>query len=382
MTAPPANGSIPSSVPKHPASSRSGLKYPSSARNLFAANDPAVLMAIMNSSSSSDDDSSSSKHRKHFIGTTRGLSWAEELEAYLEGKYTPIQGDNGAALQKQKANIRQHIVGGRKREIKSWFTNPDDDEIPLRHDDGTEDTYSLNSLDVHDILKAIGQYFDDDTEGEDAQHYFFKVLKLKKGEKAVDLNSRVLEALRECPDIDDDSIQVRSRYTELWAKDRDEPISIHNQCQLAMRTSSGDTLEKLMQIAADTWKAKPKATSSSKGKSTTAALPDADTLQHTAAAADTVNAALLDQITKLTLEMGKLSSAVNSFMKSSQQEGKELREKMHEISEGKAQDEAQQPPTPATPSPDAAQQQYHTPPSPATTLPSHVVTSVIPYRSS
>ena len=179
-------------------------------------------MAVMNSDSSSSDDDGTKK-RKYFIGKTRGISWAEELEDYLEGKYTVIDGDNGAALQKQKSNVKKHIVGVRKREIKPWFASPGDPLIPVIQDDGSVVQATLESLTLSELLEAIGNYFDDDKEGEDAQYYFFKTLKLKKGEKVVDFNCRVAEALRECPDIDNDSIQVRARYCDFFVKDQGEP---------------------------------------------------------------------------------------------------------------------------------------------------------------
>ena len=143
----PASVNSTTSTAKRPPSASGGLRYPRrSARALFPSPpvDPAILMAVMNSDSSSD--SNDSKARKYFIGKTRGLAWAEELEAYLEGKYTVIAGDNGAALAKQKANIRNYIVGPRKREIKSWWTNPGDDEVPIRQADGTTSMHSLVSM--------------------------------------------------------------------------------------------------------------------------------------------------------------------------------------------------------------------------------------------
>ena len=79
-------------------------------------------------SSSSDDDDD---RLVYDIGKTDPETWVQDVKAYLHGKYTPVTGDHGAALEKQKATIVGRIKGRREAEVSAWADEPDEDLIPV-----------------------------------------------------------------------------------------------------------------------------------------------------------------------------------------------------------------------------------------------------------
>ena len=114
------------------------------------------------SSSSSDDEKTS---LVFVIGKTDPDEWCENMEAWLNGKYTPADGDLGAAVLKQKANILPKVKGRRKKEVRAWADAPDSDLIPGYNTDGDDTVQSWNGGTVLEILQGVTIHFNEDPDG-------------------------------------------------------------------------------------------------------------------------------------------------------------------------------------------------------------------------